>query len=506
MFNRSRQIEIGQLEAEAEITKRSKIKLEDVFYDLIDVVNFFENENKFLLIGGKGSGKSAFARIYEKNSQESYNKFCKIITKSEFNFEKIIQTISNQDLKEYSSAEIEKYFIEWLILTQLFDLIKEHEYIKNLKEYDKIIEFQKINRGIISVNEREIIEAIKQFSGQVNVAPLNKFIKANFDKKSVFKYQKAVFIKIIPDFKNTLKNLLIDIQKYSENENFYFTLIIDDLDHDLKNIDSHRNFLMSMIRTVKDYNISYIDLNNVFFKAVLLLRPDIVSELNSFSDSFKTIESYKSTINWYDHILYQQSEKSSHLRILVNSRLKKVLISFDGRKISDDPWYDLVDKNSDKPDKTMFKWCLDRTRYRPRDIIFLVNKFLTNMKKNEKIDYNKIYSSMNSYSIGFWKEIQNELSFYFNYNELSQIEILLKKLPSVFSYDAFIKTFPSVNLIDFEPDRVLEILFNNSVIGNFDSNRMLYFKHRETEDEPVHINYDMKFILNNGLKYYFDKS
>jgi len=63
MFIKTKEINIGSLEAEEEISNKSKMYLEEVFYDLIDIDNFFENESKFLLVGGKGTGKSACARV-----------------------------------------------------------------------------------------------------------------------------------------------------------------------------------------------------------------------------------------------------------------------------------------------------------------------------------------------------------------------------------------------------------------------------------------------------------
>ena len=152
-------------------------------------------------------------------------------------------------------------------------LIKQHEYIKNLKEYNKLEYFQTINRGIVSINERDLIESIKQFSGKVNVDPLNGFIKANFGKANTFKFKKAFFAQVIPDLKNTIKILLENINDYAKDELYYFTLVLDDLDHDLRNIEAHRDFLIFMLRVTKDYNLNFIDLDKVSFKIVLLLRP-----------------------------------------------------------------------------------------------------------------------------------------------------------------------------------------------------------------------------------------
>ena len=292
MFIKSKEINIGSLEAEEEISKKSKMYLDEVFYDLIDIDNFFEKESKFLLVGGKGSGKSACARVYRKRALGSYNKFCQIFTKSELNFEKVIQEIPASS-NNLTPRELKKFLIEWLLLNQLLELLKRHEFVKSLKEYEKLEYYHTINRGIVSINERDLIESIKQFSGEVNVDPLNSFVKANFGKSNTFKFKKAFFAQVIPDLKNTIKILLENVNGYASKETYYFTLVLDDLDHDLRNSEDDRDFLMDMLRITKDYNINFIDYDKVSFKIVLLLRPDILSELKSYSDSFKLIESYK---------------------------------------------------------------------------------------------------------------------------------------------------------------------------------------------------------------------
>jgi hypothetical protein len=493
MFLKTKEINIGSLEAEEEISRKSKMHLEEVFYDLIDIDSFFENETKFLLIGGKGTGKSACASVYKKRSLGVYNKFCNIITKADLNFEKIIQEIPQTSIN-LDKRELKKFLIEWLLLNQLLDLLKNHEYVKSLKEFHLIEDFQVINRGIVSINEHNLIESIKQFSGDVNVDPLNNFIKINFGKAHTFKFKKAFFAQVIPDLKNTIKILFENINDFAINEPYYFTLIFDDLDHDLRNIEEHRDFLIDMLRVVKDYNLKLVDLDKVNFKVVLLLRPDILSELNSYSDSFKLIESYKLALNWF---VNAEIEDRCHLRQLINLRIAKALKEFDNRKISHDPWYDLIDKNIDNLEKTAFKLCLDHTRYRPRDLIFLINKVLTNLRANEVVDIIKIKRSLRSYSIGLWQEVQNELSFYFTHDDLAKIERLLKKLPNDFSFYEFENQIEELNY-SFDTEKLLSILFNSSVLGNHDNGKF-YWKHREGEN-PISVDYSKDFIVNKGLK------
>lgn len=491
---KNQEIVLGQLEAEAENQARAPVKLDDVFFDLIDIVQFFEKSNRFILIGGKGSGKSAFAITYRDRANSHYNKRCEIVTKNALNFERILQAIPSVIDTSVSKRELQVALIEWFALNSILKILQTNERVKKMPEYNRIEEYFIINRGMVNVNQGEFVEATSHFEGQVATGALSKFIQANFKKKLSFKHQKANFIKLIPDLKSCIQLILARISE-KEDEEFYYTIIMDDLDHDFKNIPEHRDLLIDLIRVSKDFNLKLVEegSENVFVKIVLLVRPDLITELGEYTDALKVVESYKLNINWYST---NDSERDTALRKMVNERIKVVLKNLGNKKISADPWYDLVDKNSES-EKDSFKYCLDRTRYRPRDIILLLNKIISRLKKDEKISMVKIQNAQESYSESFWQEIKNELSFYLNTKQFVSLEKILSSLVYPFNYEEFVEKYSDASFDCIDPKRLLEILFNASVLGN-KIEKVIQFKSREF-DLPIWINYDEQFILNNGL-------
>ena len=106
----SRDIYLGSPEAEAEATSSSRISLYDVYEDYHGLIQSIMHE-KFIILGRKGSGKSAFAEYVYEFSKRDPNTFCGFIRKTEINLERIVQFGID------SGINIEKgSLFKWLIL------------------------------------------------------------------------------------------------------------------------------------------------------------------------------------------------------------------------------------------------------------------------------------------------------------------------------------------------------------------------------------------------------
>jgi hypothetical protein len=93
---------IGSPEAEAESTLNSKVQLDDVFEDFLNVITKLQNE-KFIISGRKGSGKSAIAERIYSYSRDNAEYFCDFIKKGDIDIEKIIS-------HEFKFEDIQKAF------------------------------------------------------------------------------------------------------------------------------------------------------------------------------------------------------------------------------------------------------------------------------------------------------------------------------------------------------------------------------------------------------------
>ncbi len=106
---------IGVPEAEAEATTAS-IKLGTIFFDYLDVLEQLNNE-KFIVLGRKGTGKSAIGEYILTLAQGDANLFCNFIKKDDIDIEKIVQTGKQEGF------DIERGLLyKWIILTKFISL------------------------------------------------------------------------------------------------------------------------------------------------------------------------------------------------------------------------------------------------------------------------------------------------------------------------------------------------------------------------------------------------
>lgn len=153
----------GAPEAEAESLPTSRVALSDVYEDHHDLHNELDSE-KFIVVGRKGAGKSAFAEYTYLLSQNEPNIFCSFIRQDVVSLEKLVQLgTENQDMVS------KEQLFKWLIYTNILGLFFQNEAIREASEFNLLKEFLKKNSGFIDVNKGEIIELVKKYNFEINI-------------------------------------------------------------------------------------------------------------------------------------------------------------------------------------------------------------------------------------------------------------------------------------------------------------------------------------------------
>src|SRR5690606_3908806 len=115
---------LGSPEAEGEVSLNSRMPLTEVYHDYHGIADQLAAE-KFILIGRKGSGKSAFAEFVVLQAKDSATVFAKFIKKNEFSLESIVQAVDGNGEKLDAPS-----FLRWLIYVNLIKLFTESEAAK----------------------------------------------------------------------------------------------------------------------------------------------------------------------------------------------------------------------------------------------------------------------------------------------------------------------------------------------------------------------------------------
>lgn len=496
----TRNFYIGTPEAEGETTLSSKIKLGEMFADFLRVFPELETV-KFIISGRKGSGKSAIAEHLFFLAGNDANVFCDFIKTRDLDIQKIVQLGSSKNI------EIEeKVLFEWIILTKLVKQITEDESKKSTSEYKNLSNFLTTNSGMVNINSYEIEEIINQKSFEVNIEYFKRAFSTVFGKNLGIKSHKAPFYKIIKPLQEIVLKLLID--RKVDGNSFY--LIFDDLDIGFKENDiSSINNLTNLLRISKDYNIDYFGKNGIDCKIIILLRDDIKRIIVSHNaDTAKIFSSYEIPLIWYEHENYKLNENSVGLKKLINKRIET---NFKNEEIEyniNDPWNSLIAENS-YYNGSSFKYIIDYTFFKPRDLI-LFFKPLQKHGFNIPLTFNNIKTLLSAHVIEMVSEIKNELSASFNHSDIQKIFQVFKNLSrkNSFEIDEILNELEEIE-IEYNTNDCVEILFNYSLIGNFDDSNpytpRIHFKHREKPDESLAIDFSTKFILHKCLQLYYDK-
>lgn len=453
----TRRFYFGSAEAEGE-TKHGQSILE-YFHDYLGILDNLE-QGKFILTGRKGVGKSAIAKFIKDKSDCSDDSFATILRLTDFETEKYIQETEN--ISEY-------LLFEWLVLVNIVKLIVKGKNGEYTQEFQKLKKFLDNNSGMVSVDKYQFNEGLKKSGGEISFGVLSHSFGGILKKYFDVKVSRAPFFKLIPALKEIVKIIL----DYPVNKDLEFWLLFDDLDinFDVNNPKDNEK-VMELIRIAKTYNNELFSNNKG--KILIFLREDIKGNIiTRYPDSAKIFASYEININWYIHGV--TNENLHPLKQLVDKRIE---INFSKQNIQyiRDPWSSLI-SNENRPS---FKYVLDFTFYRPRDII----TFLSIISQSEyriPINFRDLRIILDKYITVNIREIKSELSLFFNEDEK---EIIFTKIfPYLIKeqYVTYEKLIDFMKQLPFKEniERVVSLLIEYSLIVYKNSQGDLFFNYRE---------------------------
>jgi len=484
---------LGSPEAEGE-NKKGLQNFQNFFDDYLSILPQLENE-RFIFTGRKGSGKSAIAKYIKDTAEKTDGSFCDLIRLNDIEIEKLVQL---DELNQFENKE--SVIFEWLILVRIIKLLIKNDSFKYVPEYDKLKKFIERNSGIVNIDKFQIKEVIEKKKLEVAFEVL-KHINTNIGRAFDSKTVKAPFYKLI----NPLKEIVLKVIQYDVNKEKEFWLLFDDLDINFKANDKDSiNRITELIRISKIYNTEFFKDTNT--KILIFLRDDIkkIIELHN-GYSAKIFSSYEININWYDHQSFKSNENQTQLKKFINKRIE---LNFQANKISFDnsnAWNRLIEEDTYSYNgKSSFKYIIDFTFYRPRDLILFFNPigkedYLFPMKGST------VKALLKKYFIENVSELRNEISIYFEPIAIQQLLDSLKSLThsgSSYNYDLLSRKLSGC-CNSKSVDEIINILWQYSIIIPKDSDGKLYFNYRENSHLDTINLKEWNFTLHKNIYHYF---
>jgi len=488
---------IGAPEAEAESLPNSKVSLQDVYEDYHELFNELGNE-KFIIVGRKGSGKSAFAEYVSLLSNKDPNLFCAFIRQDVVSLEELVQVTAST---EKASKE---HLFKWLIYTNIISLFFHNEAAREAKGYKLLLEFLKKNSGFINIDKGEILELVKKHSFEVSIEQFKRFFKGKFHKDIEIKESRAAFYKLLPHLEEVVLEVL-NSRINKDNKNGYI-IFFDDLDINFKSDNPESvDTLLHLLRSAKQINNSVFAKSEVNAKVVILIRDDVERMLSSKgADIAKIFSSYATHLNWYqEEYLQPIREDELGIKKLIVKRIDNAFKEANIKKIKDDAWDSLI--SDDFSPKTSFKYVADHTFFRPRDFILLFKPLESGQYEFplNKYETNKL---IGQYASEVVKELSNELSSFYSTMQIHNIFDSLKEINRIYNCSYIEgKRIVNRNCLGIDADVLLEDLFDRSIIGCInDKNNFVRFKYKVSRKDAHDyvIDKDLCLIVHAGIKIY----
>ena len=474
---------IGKPEAEGETTKQYNFS--DYYEDFLDINSAIIN-GKFIIVGRKGVGKTAYVKHLCDNSSLERELLCNVVNSNNSYLQKIIQSVPDGIGNKAS------LIYEWIILTEFVRLIISNQNLQYSKGYDELKRFEQKNSGIVDIDKWMSVTETESVKLDVNYYDLVKCFPVIFGKHLDRTQSKAPFYKIIP----SLRNVVVEMLGYDANSGINYIVLFDDLDihFNLRNEDQKKD-LMELIRISRDYNTKYLP--NQDMRVIILLRDDIAMQLDGIApDKNKIFSSYEYKLQWYNTIK-EASEEKSKLRLFIN---KRIAIGLKAKKIKydeNDPWSSLID---DRPHekykwKTAFKYILDCTLYRPRDLVAFFSD-IGDCDYHIPLSPIEVSKCLRRYVGWNAREIKDELSNMYSKKQIDSIFSIFRFVANSnvsVNYDMLLDLFLKNELSE---DDLLLLIDYNLFVPKDDTDRQ-YFSYRENHrlDNPQSYIYSLPKCL-----------
>lgn len=502
-------LKLGYTDATTEGKREPRLLLEG-YLDADNLVNELLYGEKFLVLGYKGSGKSAIGQHLDLTSKLEKEYFVNSVFLSDLNyteFNNIVRTEGAPEVRHPTAWG-------WVLLVMLFSsFLKDTESPSFSDKHFYSTFGALVDMGLISAPHRrnedeesgaetegidiEPKELIHPDVGRLVSASARRSFKVRLPTLFETEFERNVQgqnLKL-PFFVDKMKKVACAFRSDKQH-----LLIIDGLDDVLMSKEKDKEIqyvsLASLVLAASRLNEDFYS-NKTPAKIILLCRTDLYEKLPG-ANTNKVRQDSAITLNWYHD---EELPDLSNLIKLVNQKSRVNHPEIDGLFNTFFP-EEYVFKNYEK--KPIKKFLLEQTRHTPRDFIQLLHKIQDVAKTPGKITTDQIDSALESYSTDYFlTEIENELSGYFDRKDIEAAMTLIRNLrQKTFSFDQLVSessSHPRYSKLDLSS--IIDALFECGAVGNVFKNKdgetSVVYKYSNRRATP---NLNQMLRIHNGLR------
>lgn len=465
----------GYADAQKELDREPEI-FEQAFYDPHDYLKELIDGYKYLIVGRKGTGKSAYSSKLQKISKEETNLVVKQIKLNDFQFTTFKKCNVDSDIVGNN-----KYNLPWkiILLTNICKIFYDDFEITEVEEFNKVIDILKEMNLFLDISFNNKIKSVTKLKGGLDLKIIDASIEAQVGDKPIDYIDRlSIMVKLLSD---TLSNL--------ELNNRRLIFILDGLDDLLRIKEEQSIILSSLIRSIDEINELFVQKKQLT-KIILLIREDMLNKLVD-TDLNKIIRDSAMLINW--------TTTPTDLKKLVDLRFK-----YSGSKRKEECWLDILP--SKIRNKSSWDYLIQNTLLKPRDLLQFFSVLQNLFPDKQRINDDEFISAIKRYSTDYFiEEMKNELAGFIEDKYIKLLTPVFSRIGGKegFSEGQFFNEFEKIindekfNLTDAR--NILFKLFENSYIGQIDSShgkKNVFFKYRNPN---AHFDNNLTLILHSGI-------
>ena len=343
-----------------------------------DAVRQVEENEIFLVLGRKGSGKTALVKHFTKDHEK--NPYRRPLNLRGYPWE------LHSELADSQVGEMEAYVATWryLIAAQAASACLEANFRNTIDEEKQLRNFFTRNYGAPTVDVDKVFAPERLV---IDKAVLRPKFAGNELGELDFRRIKPGFGQQIDAVATEIIRLVGEIMRYRGRN--HIELHFDELDVGLEKFDRNRELLIvGLILAIQSFR-GLAQKREQIVRPFVYLRQDLWDSL-AFSDKNKISRGPALVLNW---------DRASLLD-MVNARLKK---------IANVHWSDLIDEQLMRGTQQKWDHILNRTMDRPRDVISYINIILERKQGSDLLTNDDIASARSEYSTYFKEELDDEV-------------------------------------------------------------------------------------------------
>lgn len=407
-----------------------------------EAVESIESGNVLLVLGRKGSGKTALVKHFTERGNVEHGRPLSF---------RSYPWITHSSLIDKGASKTEAYVASWrlLIAIRLASMVENIGHGKlSTDSLRRLQDFLMGNFGSTDPDIRSILSAKKI---KVTGFSINPAI-AGIQLGSI-------------NFGDTERSNVLGLELYQLANSILFEcseviaqlkikrlfLHFDELDQGLDQLDQDRkNMIIGLVLAAREISVSSDLRANI--SPIVYLRSDIWDQIE-FSDKNKITRGSTVKLIW----------NSENLKLMVNNRISKQL----GRQCA---WEELDDGAKMRGTQDKWQHLISRTFLRPRDVIQFLNEALILAKKRDVetllFQNDDINECRNSYSNYLRDELNDEINPHWP-EWAEALQACTKSQTVTFQKEIFVNHYNSIKTKDnrFSADEALEQLYKFSVIG-----------------------------------------